>query len=403
MGRSRSRGRRDDDRGRRDERPRGDDRGRRDERDERDRGRDDRRRDEAPRDEERPRDRDRSRGREGRDEKAKPDEGRDRGSTRKEEEDKPDDDEFRVGRQVIVKGLQNNPEKNGSIGLLVEFNKDKGRWVVELSGGKANFKEDNLELMPDNSDVLDEKEEPPTAKIYITKLSAETTEQDLQKLFSGCGVIAKQPPKKARDKGFEDQWPFAVKLYKPGKEQGDGCVTFMDSYAAKAAIKTYNRYKFKGSKIGVAYAGQGRVYEQVELQLPWHMRPENAGKIAGEDGEKGGGKAGGKPGDWVCPGCGSNVFASKDSCFKCGESKPSGGGGGKGGGKDDDGGKGGGKDDKGGKGGKDDKGGKGGKAGDWNCPGCGANVFASKDSCFKCGASKPDGGGGGKGGGKGKW
>merc|ERR1712113_87850 len=28
------------------------------------------------------------------------------------------------------------------------------------------------------------------------------------------------------------------------------------------------------------------------------------------------------PGDWTCPNCGFNVFAGKDSCFKCGTQKP---------------------------------------------------------------------------------
>ena len=34
-----------------------------------------------------------------------------------------------------------------------------------------------------------------------------------------------------------------------------------------------------------------------------------------------------KPGDWTCPACSANVFASKTSCFRCGEPKPSGRGG----------------------------------------------------------------------------
>lgn len=38
----------------------------------------------------------------------------------------------------------------------------------------------------------------------------------------------------------------------------------------------------------------------------------------------------------------------------------------------------------------------GGKPGDWDCPECGAMVFASKSECFKCGARKPSGGGGGR-------
>mmetsp|Transcript_104124 Transcript_104124/g.335631 ORF Transcript_104124/g.335631 Transcript_104124/m.335631 type:complete len:166 (+) Transcript_104124:93-590(+) len=55
----------------------------------------------------------------------------------------------------------------------------------------------------------------------------------------------------------------------------------------------------------------------------------------GGKGGGGGGKGGdSRPGDWECKGCGANVFASKDSCFKCGERK-SGGGGGGGGRRDD--------------------------------------------------------------------
>ena len=33
------------------------------------------------------------------------------------------------------------------------------------------------------------------------------------------------------------------------------------------------------------------------------------------------------------------------------------------------------------------------RPGDWTCLQCGANVFASKSSCFKCGAPKPGAGG----------
>merc|ERR1719499_153576 len=44
-------------------------------------------------------------------------------------------------------------------------------------------------------------------------------------------------------------------------------------------------------------------------------------------------------------------------------------------------------------------GGKGGdiRPGDWECPECGANVFGSKSECFKCGAPKNSGRGGGRG------
>jgi len=60
---------------------------------------------------------------------------------------------------------------------------------------------------------------------------------------------------------------------------------------------------------------------------------DGGGGGGGGKGGGGGGKGGdSRPGDWECKGCGANVFASKDSCFKCGERKRGGGGGGGGGG-----------------------------------------------------------------------
>ena len=88
-----------------------------------------------------------------------------------------------------------------------------------------------------------------------------------------------------------------------------------------------------------------------------------------------------RPGDWTCPGCGANVFASKNECFKCQHPKPvqsynmmggMGGMGGKGGGMG------------GGMGAPPDI-----RPGDWTCPNCNANVFASKSECFRCQTPKP--------------
>ena len=38
----------------------------------------------------------------------------------------------------------------------------------------------------------------------------------------------------------------------------------------------------------------------------------------------GGGGGGGdvRPGDWTCPSCGANCFASKSNCFRCNTPKP---------------------------------------------------------------------------------
>lgn len=228
----------------------------------------------------------------------------------------------------MLKDLQKNPEKNGTLGTLVEFNADKGRWVVSLASGNTNLKEENLDLMPDNSDVIDEKQEPPTAKIYITHLPANTKEQDLIDLFGAVGKIAKEKPKVGR--GFEDQWPYAVKLYKPGRSDGDACIEYMDPQAAKFAIKTYNRFKFKGTRIGVAYAGQGKTYEAAELTLPWHLREENQGKLETKLDNKSqhvswkgeGGRGFGMKGDWVCQFCDALVYRTKEECYKCGAEKP---------------------------------------------------------------------------------
>ena len=90
-----------------------------------------------------------------------------------------------------------------------------------------------------------------------------------------------------------------------------------------------------------------------------------------------------RPGDWTCPGCQANVFASKSQCYRCGEGKPGGGGGGGGG--YGGGGYGGGG---GGYGGGGDRPPPNVRPGDWTCLACGANCFASRTTCFKCGTPK---------------
>ena len=69
-----------------------------------------------------------------------------------------------------------------------------------------------------------------------------------------------------------------------------------------------------------------------------------------------------RPGDWTCPSCNDNVFASKRNC-RCGFPKP-------------------GAPPYTGSGSTDVR------PGDWNCANCDANVFASKSSCFKCGTKR---------------
>ena len=88
-----------------------------------------------------------------------------------------------------------------------------------------------------------------------------------------------------------------------------------------------------------------------------------------------------KPGDWICNSCGSHCFASKSSCFRCGEPRPA---------------------QSGGAQGDETANGAGEGAshpspatskprrlGDWDCPRCAAVVFASKSRCFRCAAPRP--------------
>ncbi|KAL8171277.1 hypothetical protein V2J09_023081 [Rumex salicifolius] len=93
-----------------------------------------------------------------------------------------------------------------------------------------------------------------------------------------------------------------------------------------------------------------------------------------------------RPGDWNCRSCNHLNFQRRDSCQRCGELRPGAAGG-----------------DYGGfRGGSSSFGGgfSSGpdvRPGDWYCAvgNCGAHNFASRSSCFKCGAYKEEAGTGG--------
>ncbi|GAB4854120.1 hypothetical protein Ancab_022703 [Ancistrocladus abbreviatus] len=95
-----------------------------------------------------------------------------------------------------------------------------------------------------------------------------------------------------------------------------------------------------------------------------------------------------RPGDWNCRACNHLNFQRRDSCQRCGEPRPgdrgdygSFGGGGRGGSSSFGGGFSSGPDV---------------RPGDWYCTvgNCGAHNFASRSSCFKCGAYKEESSGG---------
>ncbi|KAJ0031259.1 uncharacterized RNA-binding protein C17H9.04c-like [Pistacia vera] len=87
-----------------------------------------------------------------------------------------------------------------------------------------------------------------------------------------------------------------------------------------------------------------------------------------------------RPGDWNCRSCNHLNFQRRDSCQRCGEPRPGDYG------------------SFGGRGSSSSFGFSTGpdvRPGDWYCTvgNCGAHNFASRSSCFKCGASKDDSGG----------
>jgi len=101
-----------------------------------------------------------------------------------------------------------------------------------------------------------------------------------------------------------------------GNTRGFGFVTYENTDSVDQVMDMYKDHQIAG--------------KWVEVKRATPKTDMGGGGCGGGGGGKGGGKAkgDGRPGDWTCPGCQSNVFASKSSCFKCGEPKPSGGGGG---------------------------------------------------------------------------
>ena len=129
-----------------------------------------------------------------------------------------------------------------------------------------------------------------------------------------------------------------------GEFNGDATVTYEDPFAAMSAPKWFDGKEFKGSKIKVSMSNR-----KAEAAVAYEKKLQESG--GAESGRQ----------DY-------REYRS--------------------------GGRGGGRDHRGGGGG----GGRG-RPGDWKCPSCGNNCFARKDTCMRCGAAKPRGGGRGDDGG----
>lgn len=287
------------------------------------------------------------------------------------------------------------------------------------SNQQSNF---NAAPKNENRDVIENQ-------IFITNLntSKPPSQQDLKERFGSIGII--KMDKKTRQPRIK-LWP----------EKGCASVTYEDPSAASAAISWFSGKEFAGSVITVELATKSE---------EWSGGRRGGGGAGGRGGGRGGydrrggggrdydrggrdrsprrrsrsrsppNRGGGqKEGDWTCAECNNSNFARRTECNRCKAPKPGGGGGGYGGGYGGDrrGGDRGGydrrdrdrrddrRDDRRGGDRRDDRrddrrsggfggrgGGRGGgnvRDGDWPCPKCGVNNFASRSECFKCHASK---------------
>lgn len=122
-------------------------------------------------------------------------------------------------------------------------------------------------------------------KLFLGGLSFDANEDDLREDFGKFGEI-------------ED---LQLPIGDGNRHKGFGFITYRDAGDCSAASKEHHQREYKGRMISA------------RVVVPRDQRQDRGGE---------------RPGDWTCPSCNINVFASKNNCFRCNEPKPRGGGGG---------------------------------------------------------------------------
>lgn len=126
-------------------------------------------------------------------------------------------------------------------------------------------------------------------KVFLGGLSYDTSEDDLRNDFGKYGPL-------------ED---VQLPMGDGGKHKGFAFLTYRDAEDAAFSVKEHHQKPYMGREISA------------KIVVPRYERGAN---------DSHGGRGGERPGDWTCPSCNASVFGSKNSCYKCGEPKPSGGG-----------------------------------------------------------------------------
>ena len=94
---------------------------------------------------------------------------------------------------------------------------------------------------------------PTNCRVYISGLpTTGVSEGDIQKVFGMIGQVQRVKQKR----GYPDQWPWKIKMYRDEKGQfkGDCILSYEDPNAAKTAPDFFNGYDFNGNKLSVVMA-----------------------------------------------------------------------------------------------------------------------------------------------------
>mmetsp|Transcript_95102 Transcript_95102/g.268655 ORF Transcript_95102/g.268655 Transcript_95102/m.268655 type:complete len:253 (+) Transcript_95102:52-810(+) len=143
-------------------------------------------------------------------------------------------------------------------------------------------------------------------KIFVGGLPQSCTDDVLTNYFMQYGTITDSVVMKDRE---------------TGRSRGFGFVTYDSTHSVDMVMAQYADHMIE------------RKWVEVKRSIPQDQMPPGSGART-DGGAKGGprmGDGGGappgrlgedkRPGDWTCPSCSANVFASKDACFKCGTPK----------------------------------------------------------------------------------
>merc|ERR1719361_1823414 len=122
-----------------------------------------------------------------------------------------------------------------------------------------------------------------------------------------------------------------------GNSRGFGFVCYESASSVDMIIAQYDDHRIKNKWVEVKRAtprdqmppgplpgskGKGKGGGDRERERDRGDRGENGRDHSGDRGADAGRIGDTRPGDWQCPNCNVNVFASKTSCFKCGGPKP---------------------------------------------------------------------------------